>query len=318
MKVIYSKLPSKRTPCVATIGVFDGIHRGHQFILKKLTAAAKKNKCHSLAITFDVLPQQFFARNPSLNSWQLKKPFLGCLTDDGQKTPIMRSFGIDYLWYLKTQKSLLELSPHDFIAYVNKYFYIKRLIIGEDFRFGRGGKGDVKYMRKLAKEYNFTVSVVKKRRKGNEAISSSRIRGLVGLGKLQEVAELLGRPFSLRGTVCRGRRLGTQLKIPTANIYPFDYITPARGVYTACVFFKGKAYTAVANVGIKPTVSRSKKTTIEVHMINFRGNILGKVIEVIFLEKIRNERKFSSLTSLKAAIEGDIKLATSKCSISPL
>jgi riboflavin kinase/FMN adenylyltransferase len=312
MKVIYGTLPSKRIRCVVTIGAFDGIHRGHQFILHTVVKEAKKLKALSLVITFDILPQQFFRKNPSLNSWRSPKPFLGCLSDVSQRTALIRSLGLDYLWFLKTDRRLLELPPRDFIDYVNGRFQIGLLIVGEDFRFGVGSSGDVGRLQEFAREYRFGLKVLKKRRKNKTIISSSLIRSLIAKGKLNEASCLLGRLFSLKGTVARGRRLGSRLNFPTANIVPSDFVLPSRGVYASYVFLDSKAYVAVVNIGTKPTVTSSRKTTLEAHIVDFRGNILGRTVEVVFLEKLRNERKFPSLQALTLAIQRDLERTTAK------
>ncbi len=316
MKIIYSKLPSKKVSCVATIGAFDGIHKGHQFILRKVTREAKRLGVSSLVITFDLHPQQFFRQNPSLNSWHMLKPLRGLLTDSQQKSIYIKSTGIEYLWFLKTNRSLLELSASDFVAYVFRYFKIKKLILGNDFRFGYGAEGGVACLKKLTVPYDFKLSVFRKKQDRKNVISSSAIRTLILEGKLKEAAGLLGRYFSLKGKVCKGRSIGSRLGIPTANIAVKDYIIPARGVYAAYVVFDKNIYYSAVNVGLKPTVGKENKPVIEAHIINFKKNILGYNIEVFFIEKLRNERKFPSLAKLKEAIQKDINSLTAKYSIS--
>src|SRR3989338_5290723 len=129
MKVIYKKLPSRRIDCIATIGLFDGVHRGHQFILRRVKEAARKFKSRSLVITFDIAPQQFLLKQRYRNSWRWTKVFPGALSDLTQKTGIVKAEGIDYLWFLKTNFWLLELKPEQFLNYISRYFKIKELII---------------------------------------------------------------------------------------------------------------------------------------------------------------------------------------------
>ncbi len=328
MKVIYEKLPSRKKRCVVTIGVFDGIHLGHRFILKKTKADARKKGISSLVITFDISPRKFLDKILSLNNPKNPKPFGGYLTGKGEKIALIESLGIDYLWFLKTKKSLLELSAKDFMDYVFKYFEVKKLIVGEDFRFGHKGRGDLDYLKKLTKEYDFQLSVLKKKSKGKKIISSSAIRSLIKQGKLKQANKLLGRNFSLKAKVGKGKGLGRSLGFPTANLKFGGYVIPGQGVYAAYAVVHSvrdrisnganrKVYLAVVNIGFQPTVNKHRNKAIEAHLINFNKNIIDKNIKIVFLEKIRKEKKFPSLQALRSAIQKDIDFVTAKYSASP-
>jgi riboflavin kinase/FMN adenylyltransferase len=317
MKVIYKKLPSRRKKCIATIGVFDGIHQGHQFILKKVREEAEKLGLSSLVITFDVLPQQFLHKDFLAGRRSSRKIFSGYLTDLEQKKSLIKLLGLDYLWFLRTSHYLLELSPRKFIEHIFKYFAIEKLIVGEDFHFGHEGRGSVDYLKKIKGEYKFKLLIAKKKIKDKKVISSSVIRHFIKEGDLAQAKKFLGRNYSIRGVVHRGKRLGTKLEFPTANIYTHDYVVPHSGVYAAYVILGKEIHLAAVNIGLRPTVEKTTKTILEAHIINFRKDILGKTIEVIFLEKVRGEHKFSSLAKLKTAIRKDIDLITSKYSIYP-
>ena len=316
MKVIYDKLPFKKKKCVATIGVFDGIHLGHRFVLEKVKKEALKDSIVSLVITFDVLPQQFLNNKSYYNSWKPRKPFFGCVIDFEQKIPLIKDLGIDYLWFLKTNQHLLRLSAREFVSYICRYFEIKEIIVGEDFCFGYQGTGDINLLKEISRQYGFKLTVFKKKKVHENVISSSYIRQLIRKGEFKEVKENLGRNFSLKGKVIRGKGLGVKLGFPTANIVTHDYVVPLSGVYSAYVIIKNKVYLGAVNIGVNPTIKKDKETVFEVHIINFCENISGKTIEIIFLEKIRQEHKFSSLDKLKAAIEKDIDLVISKYSVS--
>ena len=149
MRVICEKLPSRRKKCVATIGVFDGIHLGHQHILAKTKEEAQKSKLSSLVITFDILPQQFLHKNITPSGRKSRKDFLGYITNFEQKTDFIRKLDMSYLWFLRTNHRLLELSPKDFIDHIYMHFEIKKLIVGEDFHFGFEGKGDLAYLKNI-------------------------------------------------------------------------------------------------------------------------------------------------------------------------
>ena len=329
MKVIFNRLPFKRVRCVATVGVFDGIHLGHQFILKKVKEAARRKGLVSLVITFDIPPQQFLAKKKLNFHCRPEKIFIGSLTDQKDKTALIGSLGIDYLWFLKTRKSLLKLSAQEFINYIQKYFKIEELIVGGDFRFGHRGGGDLKDLKNMGNKHEFELLIIRKKAKNKKIISSSLIRQFIRKGELKEAEQLLGRSFSLKGKVFKGRGLGSVLGFPTANVKTDNYIIPAKGVYAAYVILGKKVYLAAVNVGLRPTCTcrdgfsknALKKTAspagliIEAHILDLEKNILAKIVKIVFLEKIRQEKNFSSLDALKKAISKDITCLTSKYSI---
>jgi riboflavin kinase/FMN adenylyltransferase len=295
MRVVYKKLPYRRVPCVATIGVFDGIHRGHQFILRKVKAEAARLKAASLLITFDKSPRII-----------LNKPFGGCLCDCEDKKNIVESLGIANIWFLKSRRNLFRLSGKEFIVYILKYFDIKKIIVGEDFRFGAGAQNNVNCLRGFAREHNFDFLVIKKMKNKGRVISSSLIRHLIKRSDFAGADVLLGRNYSLKGIVIKGRGIGRKLGFPTANVFTGAYVIPASGVYAAAAEFNKRKYLCVVNIGTNPTVTTAKKIIIEAHLLNFHGNILGKQIKVYFFQKIREEKRFSSLAALKEAIAKDV------------
>lgn len=301
MKVIYKKLPSKRIECIATIGVFDGIHLGHQFILKKVKDEAKRKGVSSLLITFDNPPQLV-----------LNRKFFGYLIDQQQKRELVESLGIDYLWVLKTTPSFLRLSGKEFVNYILKHMRVKKFIVGRDFRFGYKGETDITHLKKFGIEYQFELEVLKKKQKNKKIISSSLLRNLIRTASFKEAENILGRPYFLKGKVFKAQGLGRKLEFPTANLDTFSYVIPPLGVYAAYVKFGGKIYLSGVNIGMKPTIAKSREIGMEVHIINFRENILGKIITLIFLEKIREEKKFFSLGELKKQIARDIDYISKK------
>jgi len=313
MRVIYDKLPSNKRESIATIGIFDGIHLGHQFILKKTAEEAKQNGFFSLVVAFDISPGEFFSKKPHRRR-KPKKAFTGYIVDLEQRKALIKSLGIDYLWLLKTNQSLLKLSAEDFLLYIFRYFEIKKIIVGEDFRFGCAGEGNVKYLKEVSRKYNFELSVVRKRSVDREIVSSSIIREFIRKGEFKKIRKFLGRNFLLKGEVYRNRGLGTRIGFPTANLHTFDYVIPAEGVYSAYAILEKKVYLAAVNIGVKSTAFAGKGETLEAHIINFQGDLLGKIVKIVFLEKIRKEKKFSSLGELKNAIQKDIKFITSKYS----
>ena len=311
MKVIFNRLSFKRVKCIVTVGVFDGIHLGHQFILKKVRETARGKGLSSLLITFDIPPQRFLNKKKLLRHRRPEKAFIGSLTGRDEKIDLVSSLGIDYLWFLRTKRSLLELSAQSFINYIQKYFNIEKLIVGEDFRFGHKGTGDLSDLRELASEHRFDLSIIRKKTKNNKIISSSLIRQLIQKGKLSQVKQLLGRCFSLKGKVVKGRGIGSKLGFPTANISASDYVIPACGVYAAYAIVGKKTYLSAINIG---TFGKVKGLVVEAYILNFKRNILGKPIKIIFLERLREEKKFSSSKALASAIGKDIEHLASKYS----
>ncbi len=304
MRVICNKSASKKK-YVATIGVFDGIHRGHQFILNKTKQKAKQTNLSSLVVTFDIPPKQFLIKKPNL------------LTDVKGKCRLLKALGLDYLCILKTKDSLLKLSADQFMVYIFRYFKIQTLVVGEDFRFGYKGQADVKYLEKVKAKYGFKLIVVKKISRDKRIISSSLIRDLIKKGKLSQAKNLLGRRFSLSGKVCPGRGLGKKIGFPTANISSQAYVLPPPGVYAVEIVLGNKLYLGAANIGSRPTFKGNKSKVVEVHIIKFNKNIRGKDIAIIFIKSLRNEKKFACLEELRLAIEKDIKAITAKYSIRP-
>jgi len=320
MKAIYKKLPSKKISCVATIGVFDGVHLGHQFILKEVKKIAKELKLPSLIITFDFLPQHFLHKHGLKVGIKPIRPYQGYIIDRQEKINRISELGIDYLWLLKSTKNLLSFTAKEFMDYLDKYFDIKHFVVGQDFRFGCQRRGDYTYLKKISKKYDFNLSLVKKKSKNKQTISSSVIRKLIKQGNITKANQFLGRKFVLKGRVCKGRGFGEKLGFPTANVDIADYVVPGEGVYAGYVCMKKKLYLSAINVGYRPTLllKLAKKKTIEAHIINFKNNILGQTIEIIFLKRIRNEKKFSSIDQLSRSIRKDINYLTARYCIPPL
>lgn len=302
MKVIYKKLPSSKVRCIATIGVFDGIHLGHRFILEKLKKEACRRGLPSLVITFDVPPETVLEKS------HRHKPdeFHGFLTDTEEKKDILASCGIDYLWFLKTNRPFLKLSGKEFIEYLFKNFSPEHLLIGEDFRFGYKGKSGIRYLKKISAKYGFEVRVLKKIRKYGKIISSSLIRHLIKNTEFPKIKNFLGRDYFVKGKVIKGTAVGRKLGFPTANIDYDGYVIPQDGVYASIIEIDNRKYLSAVNIGERPSINKSTGKILEAHVINFKRNVLGKKIKLQFLKKIRNEKKFSSKEKLISAIEKDV------------
>ncbi len=301
MRVIYKKIPFKKINCVATIGVFDGIHLGHKFILKKLRKKARELNVPSLVITFDIPPQILLQKKH-----KTLKEFPGFLTNLKDKACYLSKEGIDYVWFLKTNNALFGLSGRQFLDYLFRYFTVKHFILGKDFRFGHNGSANIRYLKKISKHYGFRITILKKIEKTGNTVSSSLIRQLIKKSRFKKVENLLGRRFYIEGRVIKGLGNGTKLGYPTINIDYGGYVIPQEGVYAACVEIDKKKYLSAASIGVRATVVESREKILEAHILNFKGNILEKKVRISFIKKLRNQRKFSSVKELKISIAKDV------------
>lgn len=308
MKIINSSFSSSKLKFVVSIGIFDGLHLGHQFIIKKTIDRAKKMGVKSLIITFWPNPKEI------LNKDNL---FGGYIMSLDEKKKILESLGLDYLLILKTDQRLVVTDGSQFIERLVKKVKITELIVGKGFRFGHKRLWGSKHLENLSQKLNFKLNLIQKVLLKDDIISSSLIRSLVKVGDFPRVNKLLGRNYLFESKVVRGRGVGQELGFATANLEIKKFVIPNRGVYAVRVFIGKKNYLGALNIGIRPTIRKQKKPLIEVHIVNFRKDILNKKINISFLKKIRNEFKFSSKNLLKRAISQDVTFVTSRYSTLP-
>jgi len=288
--------------CVATIGAFDGVHKGHQAVLAKVLAKAKELGVPSTVIVFEPLPREYFA--------PLQSP--ARLMNFREKFMALRLLGVDRVLRIRFNEKFSHMSADDFIR---KVFIdglgVRAIIAGDDMRFGRDRGGDTNVLNDAGKRYGFEVLNTDTMAEQGERVSSTRVREALALSDFALVQQLLGRPFGISGKVVVGQQLGRTLGSPTANIALRRLRAPLSGVYAVQV--TGLAHTdslhAVANIGTRPTVDDSIKAILEVHILDFNADIYGKTINVIFRHKIRDEKKFASLDELKTNIHADIETA---------
>ncbi|MCL4873396.1 bifunctional riboflavin kinase/FAD synthetase [bacterium] len=292
------KLRKKAANPVVTLGNFDGLHLGHQEILRKVRERAKKLGCPSVVYTFEPHPLKVIAPE--------KSPPL--ILDPAKKAELVESFGIDYMVVARFTKEFAAKHPREFVEEELLPLGVREVWVGHDFSFGTGRAGTVEYLQALGRELGFSVRVVPAYRKGGEVVSSSRIRRLVAEGSVGKAGMLLGRPFSIRGRVVRGMDLGKKIGFPTANLEAKSELLPADGVYAAFVIIEGTRQKAVVNVGIAPTFG-GKKRCIEAHILGFRGDIYGKDIGVEFVRRLRGEKAFASREALARRISMDAERA---------
>ncbi len=305
MKVIYSagnQLPKLPSMCCA-IGIFDGVHIGHQWLLRQVIAKAKALSVKTAVVTF--LPHPVHVLRPDLT--------LGYLISFAHRAQLLAKAGIDYCIVLSFTKPFAAIEPEKFIknTLVGK-LHAKAIFVGDDFRFGRDRRGDVALFKTLSSRYGYECLPVHPVRKGGAIVSSTRLRQLLPEGKLNLAAKLLGRPFSVLGEVVKGDGRGRTIGIPTANVeYSADVLPPV-GVYAVHMKLGKRIFKGVANLGMRPTFdAAAPKAKLEVHLFNFKGDLYGKTVEVSFFKKIRSERRFPSTEALVRQIHLDIAKAKS-------
>ncbi len=289
--------------CVATIGNFDGVHMGHQAILRRVNEAALQLGCPSLLICFEPQPKEFFET--------FKAP--ARLTRFREKVEQLKAAGLDRLLCLPFNEATRRLSVDAFIALLTEELKVRALFVGDDFRFGADRSGDYSSLEAAGAVAGFEVANFYTITHGAERISSTRIRACLSSGNFEEAEALLGRRYTITGRVVYGRQIGRTIGVPTANIQLHRYKAPLSGVYLVRARMGNDQYWGVANVGVRPTVEPgTPQPILEVHILDFDGDIYGRQADIQFFEKLRDEQKFSGLEALKAAIQGDIEFARTR------
>lgn len=284
--------------CVATIGSFDGVHLGHQAILRQLMDVSRYYQLPAVVIVFEPQPHEFFSGD--------KAP--ARLMRLREKVQALLAAGVARVLCVQFNQALRDLTAEAFIERVLlEGLAIKHLVVGDDFRFGCDRRGDFSLLQRIGRDHGFGVTDTCTLELGGERVSSTRIRQLLEIGDFAQAETLLGRPYSISGRIAYGQQLGSKLGVPTANVHLRRYRSPLHGVFTVTVkFADGSLHTGVANVGVRPTVSGDKKPLLEVHLFNFSRRVYGAKIDVIFHSKLRDEQKFNSLDELQAQLQRDI------------
>jgi riboflavin kinase/FMN adenylyltransferase len=288
--------PFKKT--ALAIGIFDGIHRGHQYLIKKMLVTARQRKLKPIVITF--FPHPAHVMRPDVK--------LGYLSSLQERFRYLHDLGVEACLVVPFNLTFAKIQPESFIKdTLVKKLGVKAIFVGEDFRFGKDRSGDIALFQSLASVCDYEMHGLPALKQGGRAISSTRIRQLITEGKLTEAAKLLGRPVSVVGEVIKGAQRGKGLGFPTANIAYESDILPPKGVYAVRVILGKKSYPAVANLGIRPTFDKQiLKLHLEVYIFDFSKNIYGKHVQVEFLKKIRDEKKFTGPQELVVQIRKDV------------
>jgi len=284
-------------PCATTIGFFDGVHRGHRYLINQLKDEAMNRGLTSSVITFSVHPLSVILPD--------SHPRL--ITTFEEKKALLESTGVDSVCVLDFDKAMSQLTSENFIKDVlAKQLNVKLLIMGYDNKIGHDRESTFEDYRRFGAEAGIDV-VRAKELEGDERVSSSAIRQALGRGDVLTANKLLGYAYSITGKVVGGHHIGRKLGFPTANVLPecADKFIPADGVYAVYVETDGNKYKGMMNIGVRPTVDNSHERTIEVNIIGYDGNLYDSDIKVIFAQRIREERKFESMDSLKQQMEAD-------------
>lgn len=282
-----------------TIGNFDGVHLGHQALLEVVRKKARETGLPSIAVTFEPHPLQV------LKGWTPR-----FITNPEQKLELLFQAGIEHILCLKFDKQMAGLEPHKFVqTYLVQGLRIKELIIGHDYAFGKRRSGNFHLLQELGQKYGFRVQRIGPVYYKGQIVSSTRIRKLIEQGRVQQARPLLNRFYQIQGVVIQGaRRGGKLLGVPTANLNPGNELCPKPGVYALWTEFKGQYLPSVANVGHNPTFG-DNTLSVEVHILDFCRDIYGCNLNLHFVQRIRDEVKFSGVDALLEQIHKDITRA---------
>ena len=278
----------EQLPCVVTIGNFDGVHLGHQALLNEVKKRAYDLKLESAVITFEPNPKDYFSQNkPQTRISSLR-----------EKIELFNEIKIDRVHIIKFNQEFSKVTANEFISVLIKQLKVKEIVVGEDFCFGRGREGGIKQLSASSMKLNIKNKILM----DGKRISSTLIRNLLANDKLDQANKYIGRPYSISGKVVHGEKRGRKIGFPTANIHMRHNRPPLKGVFAV----KFQNHFGVANLGIRPSIKGEKKLQLEVHLLNFSSDLYGQHVSVIFLKKLRDEKKFKSLDELKEQIKLDV------------
>ena len=298
-----NKLPTraKKRETVISVGVFDGVHRGHQQILQKLICQTRKYPdAQSVVLTFQEHPLKILSPSfcPPL------------LLANEEKIWRIVEFGIDITVNLPFTKQFANLTASEFIIQILcNSFLLKEIIVGHDHGFGKHASGDVRLLEKLGDKLGFRVTVDAPVCYRNIPISSTRIRESLIAGKVNDASAMLSRPHHIIGKVVKGDQRGRTLGFPTANLVTANEVIPGNGVYAVLAELAGKQYQGIMNIGFRPTFFKNAKPTIEVYLLNYTGTLYGKKLKIYFIVRLRDEKRFPNPVELIVQIKKDIQKA---------
>jgi riboflavin kinase/FMN adenylyltransferase len=284
-----------------TVGVFDGVHQGHKYLISRLKELAGEQNLLSGVVTFRRHPLEIISPETEL-------PYLTCISE---KVRLLKNEGVETVVALSFTRELAALSARQFAGLLKKHLRMKGLVVGPDFALGRGREGNADTLRWIGEELGFSVTVVQPVKINGEVVSSTAIRKAIAGGDMKRVISLIGRPFRLLGSVTAGVGRGSKLGFPTANLEIDSRQTlPPEGVYATRTYLNREAYNSVTNIGKRPTFGENP-STVETYIIDFSGDIYGRELKVDIIEKLRGEKKFGSVEELEAQIASDVEKSRS-------
>lgn len=287
-------------PTVLTLGVFDGLHLGHQRIMQTVVERAKAVNAVPTAITFDPHPR-------SVLHPQSAPPLLQTLD---QRLANFEILGIEQAIVIPFDLKFAQIDAAEFLSdIVRDRLHAREVYLGKGFEFGKDRGGNIGLLRKVSRELGFFADEVEEVTIRGKRISSSRIRNLLDDGKVNLVRRMLGRPYGVEGVIIRGDRRGHTIGFPTANLKPRNRVIPRFGVYATATLVDGAWRRSITNIGVRPTFENDSEPSIETYLFDFDGDLYGDVLRVRFLHRIRDERKFNGIDELKVQIEKDSKRA---------
>lgn len=281
-----------------TIGVFDGVHRGHQVIIQKLTAGAHRAGVPAVALTFWPHPATVLGRGE-----------VKCLTTPDERAALLADFGVDRVITYPFDQTVAGTSAQDFMKLLKDHLNFSHLLIGYDFALGKGRTGNAASLTEIGAELHYEVEVIPAVSDESGVVSSTAIRKLVSVGSVAEASRLLGHNYGLHGPVVQGDQRGRGLGIPTANIqYPPEKVLPAKGIYACWAFLGDEKHPAMINIGVNPTFTPDKTSiNVEAYILDFDREIYGQDLRLEFVERLRDELTFSSVEALLEQIRLDIE-----------
>jgi riboflavin kinase/FMN adenylyltransferase len=289
-------------PTVLTLGVFDGLHLGHQLIMRTVVERARATAAVPTVITFDPHPRAVLhpeSAPPLLQTFDQKVEAFGVL-------------GLEQTIVIRFTKEFAKVRAEDFLRdVVRDRLQAREVYLGRGFAFGHNREGNIELLQKVSGRLGFHAEEVPEVRLRGQRISSSRIRGLLSEGRVNLARRMLGRPYGVEGRVVHGQERGRILGFPTANLYPQNRVIPRGGVYVTATLIEGEWRRSLTNVGTRPTFETTTEPSVETHVINWSGDLYGDVVRVRFLHRLRAERKFAAVDDLKAQIAYDLNRALS-------
>ena len=283
-------------PAVLTLGVFDGMHLGHQLIVSRVVERARAVGAVPTVVTFDPHPRAVLhpeSAPPLLQTFDQKIEAFGVL-------------GVEQTIVIRFTREFAGVSAEEFLKdVVHERLQAREVYLGRGFAFGRGREGNIDLLRRVSRELGFHADEVPEVRLRGQRISSSRIRGLLAAGSVNLARRMLGRPYGVEGRVVRGAERGRTIGFPTANLRPDNRVIPRAGVYVTATLIDGAWRRSVTNVGVRPTFEKEAEPSIETFVMDWGGDLYGDVVRVRFLHRLRDERRFPSVAELKRQIDAD-------------